>query len=58
MSFLTPWPRVAAAWLVLLTPAFLVALACVFAGQFLPTRTVFGRYCVAIGTNFPRSPPA
>ncbi|QDV62091.1 ABC transporter permease [Crateriforma conspicua] len=35
----------------LLSPAFLAALACVTAGQFLLTRTVFGRYCVAIGTN-------
>jgi ribose transport system permease protein len=35
----------------LLSPAFLLALAAVVAGQFLLTRTVFGRYCVAIGTN-------
>ena len=34
-----------------LTPAFLIAVATVIAGQFLLTRTVFGRYCVAIGTN-------
>lgn len=34
-----------------LSPAFLVAVAVVVAGQFLLTRTVFGRYCVAIGTN-------
>ena len=35
----------------LLSPAFLFACATVAAGQFLLTRTVFGRYCVAIGTN-------
>jgi ribose transport system permease protein len=34
-----------------LSPIFLVALLAVFAAQFLLTRTVFGRYCVAIGTN-------
>ena len=34
-----------------LSPAFLVALATVLVGQFLLTKTVFGRYCVAIGTN-------
>lgn len=34
-----------------LSPAFLLACALVLAGQFLLTRTVFGRYCVAIGTN-------
>ncbi|WP_182865834.1 ABC transporter permease [Rhodopirellula sp. JC639] len=34
-----------------LSPAFLVAVTIVIAGQFLLTRTVFGRYCVAIGTN-------
>lgn len=34
-----------------LSPAFLVAVATVFLGQFLLTKTVFGRYCVAIGTN-------
>jgi len=34
-----------------LSPAFLIALASVFAVQFLLTRTVFGRYCIAIGTN-------
>ncbi|TWU06224.1 ABC transporter permease [Stieleria varia] len=34
-----------------LSPAFLIALVAVFAAQFLLTRTVFGRYCVAIGTN-------
>lgn len=36
---------------ILLSPAFLVAITAVIAGQFLLTRTVFGRYCVAIGTN-------
>ncbi|MEZ6123079.1 MAG: ABC transporter permease [Planctomycetaceae bacterium] len=36
---------------ILLSPAFLVAAAAVVAGQFLLSRTVFGRYCVAIGTN-------
>ncbi|MEO1529792.1 MAG: ABC transporter permease [Planctomycetota bacterium] len=36
---------------ILLSPAFLLALMCVVAGQFLLTRTVFGRYCIAIGTN-------
>lgn len=34
-----------------LSPAFLIALLAVFAAQFLLTRTVFGRYCLAIGTN-------
>lgn len=34
-----------------LSPAFLVAVALVIAGQLLLTRTVFGRYLVAIGTN-------
>jgi len=34
-----------------LSPAFLSAVAVVVAGQFLLTRTVFGRYCVAVGTN-------
>lgn len=34
-----------------LSPAFLIALISVFAVQFLLTRTVFGRYCIAIGTN-------
>ncbi len=36
---------------VLLSPAFLLAVAAVIVGQFLLTCTVFGRYCVAIGTN-------
>ncbi len=36
---------------VLFSPAFLLAVGAVLAGQFLLTRTVFGRYCVAIGTN-------
>jgi ribose transport system permease protein len=34
-----------------LSPAFLLALLVVVAGQLLLTRTVFGRYLVAIGTN-------
>ncbi|MBA2113579.1 ABC transporter permease [Bremerella alba] len=34
-----------------LSPAFLLALVAVLAGQFLLSRTVFGRYCMAIGTN-------
>lgn len=36
---------------VLLSPAFLLALLAVIAGQFLLSQTVFGRYCIAIGTN-------
>ena len=36
---------------ILLSPAFLIALAAVLGGQFLLSRTVFGRYCIAIGTN-------
>jgi ribose transport system permease protein len=36
---------------ILFSPAFLFALLTVMAGQFLLTRTVFGRYCIAIGTN-------
>lgn len=36
---------------ILLSPAFLLAAFAVVCGQFLLTRTVFGRYCVAIGTN-------
>ena len=36
---------------ILLSPAFLTALLAVVVGQFVLTRTVFGRYCVAIGTN-------
>ncbi len=36
---------------VMLSPAFLTAVLAVFVGQFVLTRTVFGRYCVAIGTN-------
>lgn len=35
----------------LLSPAFLAAVLAVIIGQFVLTRTVFGRYCVAIGTN-------
>lgn len=34
-----------------LSPAFLVAVCVVIAGQALLSRTVFGRYLVAIGTN-------
>ena len=34
-----------------LSPAFLLAVLLVVAGQLLLTRTVFGRYLVAIGTN-------
>ncbi|QDT98249.1 ABC transporter permease [Gimesia aquarii] len=33
------------------SPAFLLSLVIVAAGQYLLTRTVFGRYCIAIGTN-------
>ena len=36
---------------IMLSPAFLLAIASALAGQFFLTRTVFGRYCVAIGTN-------
>lgn len=36
---------------VLLSPAFLMALTAVIFGQFLLSCTVFGRYCLAIGTN-------
>lgn len=36
---------------ILLSPAFLMAFLAVMGGQFLLSRTVFGRYCVAIGTN-------
>jgi ribose transport system permease protein len=41
----TPWPGLG------LSPAFLVAVLVVIAGQLLLSRTVFGRYLVAIGTN-------
>ena len=34
-----------------LSPAFFVAVSVVLASQFLLSRTVFGRYVVAIGTN-------
>lgn len=34
-----------------LSPAILLAVICVVAGQFLLSRTVFGRYWIAIGTN-------
>ncbi|MEM9645451.1 MAG: ABC transporter permease [Planctomycetota bacterium] len=36
-------------WMV--SPAFLVAMAIVMLGQLLLSCTVFGRYCIAIGTN-------
>ena len=36
---------------IMLSPAFLLAIAAVAMGQFLLARTVFGRYCIAIGTN-------
>jgi ribose transport system permease protein len=35
------------------SPAFLIALLVIVAGQVVLTRTVFGRYLVAIGTNEP-----
>lgn len=38
-------------WGLPLSPAFLLACFTVLCGQFLLSRTVFGRYCVAIGTN-------
>lgn len=44
-SFAEPLPGVS------LSPAFFTAVLTVAAGQFVLTRTVFGRYCVAIGTN-------
>ncbi len=34
-----------------ISPAFVFALAMVGIGQFVLSQTVFGRYCVAIGTN-------
>lgn len=34
-----------------LSPAFLFSIAVVLAGEFVLSQTVFGRYCVAIGTN-------
>jgi ribose transport system permease protein len=34
-----------------LSPAFIMALLVVFAGQIVLSRTVFGRYAVAVGTN-------
>ncbi|WP_317932905.1 ABC transporter permease [Halioxenophilus sp. WMMB6] len=34
-----------------LSPALLLAVACVIAGQVLLSKTVFGRYLIAIGTN-------
>jgi ribose transport system permease protein len=35
----------------MISPAFLMAVVAVIGGQFLLSCTVFGRYCVAIGTN-------
>lgn len=34
-----------------LSPAFLLSLGVVLVGQFVLTQTVFGRHCIAIGTN-------
>lgn len=34
-----------------ISPAFALAIAVVAVGQFVLARTVFGRYCIAIGTN-------
>lgn len=34
-----------------LSPSFLIAIIVVIIGQFLLSRTLFGRYCIAIGTN-------
>ncbi len=36
---------------ILLSPSFLLAVTIVLLGQFVLTQTVFGRYCIAIGTN-------
>lgn len=36
---------------IMVSPGFLFAVVAVVVGQFLLSRTVFGRYCVAIGTN-------
>ncbi len=33
------------------SPAFITAIVAVFIAQFILNRTVFGRYCIAIGTN-------
>ncbi|MCA9140972.1 MAG: ABC transporter permease [Planctomycetales bacterium] len=44
-SFSDPLPWIG------LSPAFLAAIGTVLLGQFLLTQTVFGRYCIAIGTN-------
>jgi ribose transport system permease protein len=35
----------------MVSPAFLMAIGIVLAGQLVLSRTVFGRYCIAIGTN-------
>lgn len=34
-----------------MSPAFLFAIAIVAVGQFVLSRTIFGRYCIAIGNN-------
>jgi ribose transport system permease protein len=34
-----------------MSPAFLFAMAAVAVGQFVLSRTIFGRYCIAIGSN-------
>ncbi|MEC8474741.1 MAG: ABC transporter permease [Planctomycetota bacterium] len=36
---------------ILFSPAFLFAVTIVIASQFVLRRTIFGRYCIAIGTN-------
>lgn len=36
---------------IMLSPAILLAILVVLGGQFLLSKTVFGRYCIAIGTN-------
>ncbi len=36
---------------IMVSPAFLLAITAVIAAQFLLTKTVFGRYCIAIGAN-------
>lgn len=41
----------APAWGWGVSPAFVLAIVTVAVGQFVLTRTLFGRYCVAIGTN-------
>ncbi len=34
-----------------LSPSFIIAIIVVVTGQFILSRTLFGRYCIAIGTN-------